>query len=193
MNWSIPLAALATVLLCGQVHAQAIRAPFAVNEYFDPAGWMGEGSRGALVIKIDDAFTGKPRPGDEDGKCTRISWEPRTASWTGLYWQSPGGNWGSQPGRAVIGATRVVFWASGQNGSEVVEFKAGGLRTLSAPYKDSFATTTGPVRLNTLWRRYEMNLRGQNLTSVIGAFAWIVRKGNNVGTVTFYLDGIRYE
>ena len=45
--------------------------------------------------------------------------------------------------------------------------------TLSAPYKDSFAATTGPVRLTTLWRRYEMNLRGQNLTSVIGAFAWI--------------------
>lgn len=193
MNWSTPVAVLVTLLSAGQVNAQAIHAPFAVNEYFDAAGWMGESSHGALLVKIDDSFTGKPRPGDDDGKCTRISWEPRSASWAGLYWQSPGGNWGSKPGRSVVGATKVVFWAAGQNGSEVVEFKAGGLRTMSAPYKDSFAATLGSVRLAIGWRRYEMNLRGQNLTSVIGAFAWTVHKAGNIGTVTFYLDGIRYE
>ena len=187
------LAVLAAFLSGGQVQAQAIRAPFAVDEYFDPTGWMGEGSRGALVVKIDVAFTRKRRPGDDDGKCLRISWEPRSASWAGLYWQSPAGNWGSQPGRSVVDATKVVFWAAGQLGSEVVEFKAGRLRTLSSPYKDSFGATTGPIRLTTAWRRYEISLRGQNLTSVIGAFAWIARKANNLGTVTFYLDGIRYE
>lgn len=187
------VALIATLVFGGRVSAQAIRAPFGVNEYFDAAGWMGESSHGGLLVKIDDTFAGKPRPGDDDGKCTRISWEPRSASWAGLYWQSPAGNWGSQPGRSVVGATKVVFWAAGQNGSEVVEFKAGGLRTQSSPYKDSFAATLGAVRLTSAWRRYEISLKGQNLTSVIGAFAWIVRRTNNLGTVTFYLDGIRYE
>ena len=154
---------------------------------------MGDGSRGAPLIKIDGDYTGKPRPGDQDGKCMRISWEPRTSSWVGLYWQAPAGNWGSAPGISVVGATKVTFWATGETGSEVVQFRAGGLHTASMPYKDTFEASSGARRLTTAWRRYEMNLRGQNLTSVIGGFSWMIRKADNMGTVTFYLDDIRYE
>jgi hypothetical protein len=186
-------AIFALILAGGPARAQAIRAPFSVGDYFTPAGWMGDGSRGTMLIRIDENYAGKPRPGDDDAKCTRISWEPRTSTWAGLYWQSPAGNWGVQPGKSVVGATRVTFWAAGESGHEMVEFRVGGLRTLTSPYKDSFAATRGLVQLTPGWRQYEINLRGQNLTSVIGAFAWVVRKANNVGTVTFYLDGIQYE
>lgn len=154
---------------------------------------MGEGSRGTLVVKFDENYTRKPRPGDTDGKCIRIAWEPRMSSWVGLYWQSSANNWGIAPGRSVVGATEVTFWAAGENGSEIVEFKAGGLHTSNTPYKDSFAAALRAVRLTTGWRRYEISLRGQRLTSVIGAFAWTVRKADNVGPVVFYLDDIRYE
>jgi len=193
MNWSMGAAIFAITLACGSARAQAITAPFSVGDYFVPAGWMGDGSRGAMMIRIDENYTRKPRPGDDDAKCTRFSWEPRTSTWAGLYWQSPAGNWGVQPGRSVVGATKVTFWAAGENGHEVVEFKVGGLRTLTLPYKDSFAATRGLVRLSPGWRQYEISIKGQNLTSVIGAFAWVAQKANNAGTVTFYLDGIQYE
>ena len=193
MKWPMGRAALAAILLCLPACAQAIRAPFAVAHYFAPVGWMGDGSHGTPVIKIDENYTGKPRPGDDDGKCMRISWAPRTTSWAGLYWQAPAGNWGVAPGKSVVGATKVTFWAAGETGSEVVEFKAGGLRTMSLPYKDSFAATRGAVKLTTGWQQYEISLKGQNLTSVIGAFAWVAHRANNLGTVTFYLDGIEYQ
>lgn len=181
------------MLICGISRAQSIRAPFAVSEHFAPTGWMGEASQGSIQIRIDENYTRKPRPGDTDGKCIRIAWEPRMSTWAGLYWQSPAGNWGAEPGRSVEGATKIAFWAAGGNGSEVIEFKAGGLRTLNMPYKDSFAASLRPVRLTTGWRRYEISLKGQNLGSVIGAFAWVVRKADNSGSVVFYLDDIRYE
>lgn len=154
---------------------------------------MGDGSRGTQVLEMDENYTQRPRPGDRDGKCIRISWQPRRSTWAGLYWQSPAGNWGTQPGRNVEGATRVVFWAAGDLGSEVVEFRAGGLRTMNLPYKDSFGVSLGAVRLSGAWRRYEISLRAQKLSSVIGAFAWVVRKASNPSVVTFYLDDIHYE
>jgi hypothetical protein len=193
MKASIVSLILSAVLGCTAARAQVIRAPFSLEDYFEATGWMGEGSRGTILIKIDENYTRKPRPGDNDGKCIRFSWEPRASSWAGLYWQSPAGNWGQQPGKSVVGATRVTFWAAGETGSEIVEFKAGGLRTTTMPYKDSFAVTLGAVKLTTGWRRYELGLKGQNLSSTIGAFGWVARKSNNLGTTTFYLDGIRYE
>lgn len=192
MNWWISVALAAGVALA-PLSAQSIRAPFVVSDYFSTSGWMGDGSRGTMVLEMDENYTRKPRPGDNDGKCIRFSWEPRTASWAGLYWQAPAGNWGSQPGRSVIGATKVTFWAAGENGTEVVEFKAGGVRASNMPYKDSFAATLGAVRLPSIWRRYEINLRAQKLSNVIGAFAWVLHREGNAGKVIFYLDDIRYE
>jgi hypothetical protein len=193
MTWSIAGAVVAAALVCGPCWAQSIRAPFAVSEHFAPSGWMGDGSKGSLVVKIDEDYTRKPRPGDTDGKCIRVAWDPRMSSWVGLYWQSPAGNWGAAPGRSVVGATKVTFWAAGENGSEVVEFKAGGLHTTGMPYKDSFAAGLRAMRLTTGWRHYEISLKGQSLASVIGAFGWVVHKADNLGSVVFYLDDIRYE
>lgn len=193
MRW-LPRAALAAAIISVvPLPAQNLRAPFEVSSYFAPAGWMGDGSRGSIMLRIDENYTGKPRPGDTDGKCMRISWEPRTSSWAGLYWQVPAGNWGAVPGVTVTGASRVVFWASGELGSEIVEFKAGGLRATGQPYKDSFEASLGAVRLTTGWRQYAISLAGKRLDSVIGAFTWTVRRAANLGTVTFYLDDIRYE
>jgi hypothetical protein len=175
------------------VQAQTLRAPFDLSANFAATGWMGEGSKGTMLVRIDEQYTQHRRANDDDGKCIRISWQPSTAEWVGLYWQSPAGNWGVQPGRSIEGASKIVFWASGQNGGEVVEFKAGGIRAQGMPYKDSFEAGLGAVRLTNSWRLYQINLTGRNLTSVIGGFGWTARKSANAGTMVFYLDGIRYE
>jgi hypothetical protein len=191
MRW-LARAAVVAALASVAVPAQEIHAPFQVTKYFSAAGWMSDGARATVVLQFDENYTGRPRPGDTDGRCIRISWTPRGSSWAGLYWQWPKGNWGSQPGRSVVGGTKVTFWAVGETGLEAVEFRAGGLRTAGGAYHDSFGVVRG-LRLSTSWRQYEISLRGQNLTSVIGAFAWILHRDGNPATVTFYLDDIRYE
>lgn len=40
---------------------------------------------------------------------------------------------------------------------------------------------------------YAIDLKGQSLDNVIGAFAWIARKSDNPTGLVFYLDDISYE
>ncbi|MFQ5456472.1 MAG: hypothetical protein ACE5EA_09785 [Nitrospirota bacterium] len=41
--------------------------------------------------------------------------------------------------------------------------------------------------------RYEISLSGQDLSHVIGAFAWIATRDANPDGLTFYIDDVRYE
>ena len=87
----------------------------------------------------------------------------------------------------------MTFWARGENGGEVVEFKAGGIDGPSTKHKDSFVVTTGAITLGAEWRQYTLNLAGQDLSSVIGGFCWIASKNRNPDGLIFYLDDIQYE
>lgn len=170
-----------------------ISAPFIVPVYFYPSGWMGDGEHGKRYINLDTAFRGRPRPDDNDGVCNKISYQPGPTGWAGIFWQYPDSNWGDQPGRRIRGAKRIVFWATGERGGEVVEFKAGGIRDSRKRYQDSFEVSIGRVTLTNEWRRYEIPLVGQDLSNVIGAFAWVATGSANPNGLIFYLDDIRYE
>src|ERR1700680_2294301 len=106
-----------------------LRAPFDLSSYFFPSGWMGnfEGEKGKKLLEVNTVYKGKPRQGSSNGLCIKLAYSGNT--WTGVYWQYPDGNWGDKPGRTVTGATHVTFWAAGDQGGEVVEFKAGGSGT----------------------------------------------------------------
>ena len=43
------------------------------------------------------------------------------------------------------------------------------------------------------WREYSIDLRGKDLSSIIGGFAWIASVDANPGPCTFFLDNIRFE
>ena len=45
--------------------------------------------------------------------------------WGGVYWQNKPDNWGHRPGNDYSGEgfTKITFWARGEKGNEVVEFK----------------------------------------------------------------------
>jgi hypothetical protein len=167
-----------------------LRLPFEVDQAFAPSGWMGDGKDGTRYVSFNPAFRGRPRPGDSDGLTTRISYTPGPQRWAGIYWQYPDSNWGDRPGRKVIGAKRISFWAAGETGREVVEFKAGGIR---GKYSDSFEVSIGKVSLNQQWRHYTINLAGVNMSTVIGAFCIVFAADPLLPTSIVHLDAIRYE
>jgi hypothetical protein len=145
-------------------------------------------------VEINAAFSGKSRPGNSKGYCIRISYlKPAGKGFAGVYWAEPAHNWGEVPGRKVLGASRVSFWAAGENGGEVVEFMAGGIRSPGKPFFDSFSATLGQKRLEKEWRRFEIDLKECSLSDVIGAFAWSAAANWNPSPLVFYLDDIRYE
>lgn len=140
--------------------------PFALDARFFPSGWMGDGKLGKKYLMLE--FMSADVNG-ETRMVTRIDYSPGPDGWAGIYWQTPDGNWGTQPGVNLTGASAISFLAHGEVGGEVVEFKSGGIR---GQYSDSYERSIGKVSLQRRWVAYQIPLGSENLSSVIGAFAW---------------------
>src|ERR1039457_6799678 len=155
----------------GCLLAQVVtNAPLDVNAVFTPSGYMGDGEQGGHV-QMRPVAGEKPRPGDTDNLCYKITYQPGAKARAGVYWLFPADNWRANPGRSIRGATHITFWAVGARGGEIVEFKAGGLR--GQAHEDTFEVSIGSVSLTADWKKFSIDLKGSNLTSVVGGFAWI--------------------
>jgi len=152
----------------------------AVDEYFYPSGWMGDSEQGKEYI----SFT-------RSEEYIKVTYTPGPASWAGIYWLYPDGNWGEKPGRNLTGVNKLAFLAKGETGTEIVEFKTGGIK--GKKYEDSHGKSLGRIKLSQSWEKYEIDLTSQNLSSVIGAFAWIASQEDNPDGLTFYLKEIYFE
>ncbi len=159
-----------------------------ITNHFTPSGWMG--SYGD--IRIDIASKQDPYLGDT---CIRIIYSIKSAQgarWAGIYWQYPPNNWGNvDAGYDLSLATRLTFWARGEKGGErIEEFKAGGIM---GEYSDSDSASIGPVVLNKEWTQYAIDLKGKDMSYIIGGFCWVTNADVNPEGATFYLDEIKYE
>ncbi|MFZ5801437.1 MAG: hypothetical protein ACOY3D_08730 [Candidatus Omnitrophota bacterium] len=158
------------------------------HNHYIPSGWMGDVSD----ITFNDIWTDSPHSGST---CIKIVYSNRAsngARWAGLYWQSPANNWGSRKGGFdLTGATKLTFWARGENGGErIEEFKLGGI---TGDYPDSDSAGIGPVILTKDWKQYTIDLRGKDLSYISGGFCWATNLDVNPDGATFYLDDIVYE
>jgi len=169
-----------------------LHAPVDVEREFIASGWMGDGEKGKQYLQMLPVSTEKPRPGDDNNLVTKVHYQGGGVGWAGVYWQWPANNWGDKPPKQIEGASKVSFWAAGQKGGEIVEFKAGGITGKSC--QDSFEASLGKVALARDWKRYEIPFRrSQSRLTVVGAFAWVAESDANAGGITFYIDNIRYE
>ena len=173
---------------------RSLEAPFDVARHFVPSGWMGDGINDREYVQFDSLVQHCGRPGDEDGLCTRIDYTPGPERWAGIHWQYPEHNWADVPGTTIRNAQRIVFWVRGATGNEIVQFEVGGIVDANKAFGDSFIYSLGRYKLTTEWRRIEKAIpNGTDLSNVVGAFSWVASADNNPGTISFYIDGIRYE
>jgi len=113
--------------------------------------------------------------------------------WAGIYWLAPANNWGDAKsgGYNLTGAKKLVFWARGEKGGEVVTFKMGGVG-MGHPYPDSDGAGTDPIVLTKDWKEYSIDLKGKDLKHIIGGFAWVGTAKENQSNITFYVRNIYY-
>jgi len=173
--------------LSAQARSQITQAPFCIDGYFYPSGWMGDADYGTKYVQFNDQW----KANCHSIPCVKVTYLPGPKSWAGVYWQFPDGNWGDQAGRNIAGARKLVFWARGERGGELVTFKVGGVN--QKRYRDSLERVLGPVALKTEWQAYEIDLVGTDTSSVIGAFAWVASATGNPEGLTFYLDDICFK
>lgn len=158
--------------------------PLAVDDYFIPSGYMGDGETGGIARAETCA---SPRPGDARGLCHEFTWTPGALGWAGVFWQFPEGNWGAQPGLAIEpGATGVSFWAWGAEGGELVTFLAGMSDV------DGFSQELFDVALTTTPTRYTIALGGVAYADVTGGFAWVANTALGADS-RFYLDDLQWH
>ena len=191
----------AALLVCaspvsGQVQGAKENAPAPSNAIdvgtrYVLSGFMGDGEDGKKWVQVDEACKTSPKSGPT---CIKVRYSLGAKLWAGAYWFNKPNNWGDKPGEdfSSRGFQRVAFFARGEKGGEIVEFKSGGVDSPGKKYKDSFEESTGKVTLEKEWKRYTIDLKGQNLSSVIGLFCWVAND-SNPKEITFYLDDIRYE
>lgn len=161
-----------------------IDLPTSLGAYYRPTGWMGDGRQDTTYLSVEDVVVeieGQTVP------ALKIVYRPGgPEGWAGIYWQHPENNWGAERGLNLQGAKRISFYARGEEGSEIAEFKSGGTRDPDLPNHDSFETSLGPLVLPVDWKRYEISLAGKDLSNVIGAFAW-TSKAPSTKPRTIYL------
>lgn len=177
-------------LQSASVHTQG--QPLDVTSRFVASGWMGDAEQGKKYVQLNEASKENPHTAPS---CIKVIYSPGPTGWGGLHWQNKPDNWGDQPGENLTqaGYRKITFWARGQNGGEVVEFKAGGIRTAGKPYQDSFEANLGRTTLEKDWKPYTIDLANKDLTSVIGGFCWVASQTANSKGLTFYLDDIVFQ
>ncbi len=160
--------------------------PFAVDDYYAPSGYMGDGSSPGAINDVETCAD--PRPGAWVGNCHFFTYTPSTLKWAGVYWQYPDGNWGDTGGLVVpAGATQVSFSAWGVTGTEKVTFMAG-LKDF-----DGFEGKTAVLDLGTTPTEYTIDLSAAIYTDVIGGFGWVTDAALATGPISFYVDDIHWQ
>jgi hypothetical protein len=155
------------------------------NRYF-ASGFTGDYSS----IKMEERWKDNPKDGETCLKFIYTGEPTQELRWAGVFFQNPANNWGTiDAGYDLTGAKKLTFFARGEQGGEVVEFKFGGV---SAAYSDSCSASTGPLVLTKDWKEYEIPLEDQDLSYVLTGFAWVVEQKNAPDGQVFYLDEIAF-
>jgi len=159
------------------------------SDHFVPSGWMGDAGDVSLT-------TDHPEGPHSGTTCIQIIYQRSPATrhgWAGVIWQHPENNWGNRAGAGIdlSATTRLTFWARGERGGErIATFKVGGTK---GTHPDSSETEIGPITLTNTWQHHTIDLKGKDLTHIIGGFVWAANLEDNPRGCTFYLDDIRFE
>jgi len=147
-----------------------------------PTGWMGDSD----LLSVDGDYSDQVQAGEH---ALRLQFTGRNG-WAGIAWQNPPGNWGEQDGGFDLsGATKLEIWARGERGGEKVSFGVGLLDRKHA-FPDSAIVKSRSISLTPEWRRYDLALDGEDLTSLKTGFVVTLEGGRS--PLTIYLDSIRF-
>lgn len=173
---------------------------------------------GDAKVRFDAASEEAPQSG---ASCVRFEFEYGSETdWVAFIMQNgvwrEGGvlqaNDGANPdaGIDLSGAKSLRFYARGEKGGEKVEFFMGGMGRdpetghPNKKYPDSSARYP-PMRVTTsltnVWKEYEIDLSGRDLSHVIAGFGWAanalgdpdLRKSDSDRKLVFFVDDIHFE
>ncbi len=155
--------------------------------YFALSGYMGD-VQNIKILKIRDNYSFKTS--------LKVIYTPThkddSLGWAGVFWQWPPNNWGRNEagGYDLRKAKYLYFYAKGEKGDELIEFKVGGTQ---GTFGDSASATTGVINLTKKWKLYKIDLTKKDLRNIIAGFGFLIKEGLNPDGAVFYLNDIYYS
>ncbi|MCX7940897.1 MAG: OmpA family protein, partial [Endomicrobia bacterium] len=156
------------------------------KNYYAPTGYMGDASD-INMSASNEVLTLNGYPS------LKLRYSPRgIQKWIGIYFQNPAGNWGSYKGGYDLrGAKKLVFYARGDTGGEIISYV--GIGGIKGKYPDSDVLQVGPVKLTKDWKKYTIDLKDKNLSYISGGFFFVIETKDNPLGCTIYFGDIFYE
>ncbi len=156
------------------------------KNFYSPTGYMGDVSDINLSAS-NEVLTLDNYPS------LKLRYKPKgIQKWIGIYFQNPPTNWGQyQGGYDLSGAERIIFYARGESGAEIIT--SVGIGGIKGKYPDSDIYQTGPIKLTKEWKKYTFDIYGLDLSYISGGFFFIIEtKDNPLGCIIYFGD-IYYE
>lgn len=170
-------------------HLTNIQRDLAVNVEDTPTIERGGEAKFYSRLTIDNDFID---PTHSCNFCNKIEYTPGQEKKAGIAYRIDKLD--------LKGYQRIVFFARGQQGGEIVSFIAIGMISSglnsnnidSFPYQD-FTVTTKNVTLDNFWKRYEISLNETRLDNITHPFGFVTT-GHEPGVKEiFYLKGVTFD
>lgn len=121
--------------------------------------------------------------------CTSIDYQP------GVSTDNLNLSWAADKNFNINGAKKVTFYVMGDEGGEVVKFKAAGKKidkmVAGKNTKDvDFGIVSQPVKLDRSWKKMEIDLSKANLNGVTNPFGIGIEKADNKGPIRIFVKAM---
>jgi len=177
----------------GLHEAVASKLPMDVRQSFKKYEMGGDANGSETYLKINEDFTD---PDNHCEFCARIEYHPGPRGEAAVFYKN-------DKAVDISGAKRVVFFAKGEKGDEMLQFMAAGSglegkKTGKELFSNEQTTIkTKKVKLDPDWQRYEIDLAtATSLSKVTHAFGFDAYKGQQLadsGAIIFYVKGIQFD
>lgn len=205
MQFVFAIAIIATVAACGiivytftftgvfsnshPVHPTNIQEKKAINVEDSPSVERGGDAKFYSRLTINNDFIDDM---NTCHLCSKITYTPGEAGKAGIaYFDDK---------LDLNGYRRIVFFARGQQGGEIVSFIAIGRSAYNPSTKNvdtflnqDFAIMTKNVTLGEFWKRYEIGLEGTKLADVTYPFGFVITGHESGEDQIFYLKGVTFD
>jgi hypothetical protein len=170
-------------------HLTNVKKNVAVDVEDTPTVERGGDAKFYSRLVIDDNVIDPPNNCEF---CNKIEYTPGSQRKAGIAY--------TNENLDLSGYQRIVFFARGEHGGEVVSFIAIGKNSFEHGFNNTdvfpyyhFAIITKNVTLDNVWKRYQISLNKTNLADVKYPFGFVISGREEEVKQVFYLKGVTFD
>lgn len=168
----------------------AALGPLEIDQHYSLDERAGDAQLPFGYLKVHDGFIDTERHCEF---CIRVEYVPGPGGVAGMSFKN-------DVGFDLSTVKKVTFYAMGQDGGEVIKFKAAGKKVDQEALSNNeifknvkFDKTTKEVTLTTDWKRFEIDLSNSDLNGITHPFGFEISKDYNQAGAVVFIKGVKYD